>query len=593
MMVGGSAVLEVPLRVSLFGRLRVLNGERVLDDRSFPSRKAKQVFEMLALAGGLPVSKNHLIEVLWGDHLPKNPAATLENSISVLRTALAGDGSGSVILTGAGSYGLNTGVATIDLQEFDILVREASRLAPAEAIGRLTDALKLVRGEVLEDEPGSEWTLPLRHEYRRRVESVALEGARLALVLEQPERSLELSQRAQRASAVPSEDAYQLEVAALLRLDRRSDAHVLLRTADAALQHEFGTGLGPDLVALRDLLRARPPTLSGRPAVVFAPDGPPPATVPFVGRAAEVAQIGAAIAAVAAGCSASVVIEGPAGSGKTRLLNELAAGPHPATVVALSCTPAARAFHRFAATRLHRILGGAAGPSFARPLAAVGADAAAELFERLAESIAALAPVVVLIDDIHLADDASIAILHALAQPGVAPGFGIVATRRPSSCRPTPEVGVVPTVSMKLGPLTPEALAELGLPDGTWFTGGHAGVAAACLEAWQLGGRFTAGAVASILERCDEAGPLARHVLASAAAAEDPLSPSELAYVAGLAPGTVEEVVEQARGLRLLAASDTVQLRDEITRRVLLTSLSERRLNSARLRSRSVERRRA
>ena len=183
------------------------------------------------------------------------------------------------------------------------------------------------------------------------------------------------------------------------------------------------------------------------------------------------------ISQAAAGRSASIAVEGPRGSGKSALLDELARRTLPARTIRLNCRPIERPFPLRSATRLAEVLNCAAGP----PIAALAPRDPTELFERLVDLIATSAPVVVLVDDVHFADEASATIIDALTSTGGASGCTVIATGPLALCA----LDRASQLHLELGPLTEEALNELGLPNGVWLTGGHPAIAAACVQSIQ------------------------------------------------------------------------------------------------------------
>ena len=575
--------------VSLFGRIRVVSGERVLDDRAFPSRKAKHVFELLALARGSAVSKERLIEQIWGERLPRNPNATLEHTVSILRATCFQDALKPVIVTVNGSYRLDTSAVSVDLVQFDQLLRAATHASRRDALQLLTDAIALAHGEVLEDEPEAEWAMVVRHDYRRRVERAALEAARLALLDADPKIALDCAERAQRLAVVPSEDAYHLQASALIRLGRRADALLLLREAEAALERELGTQLAPTTVALREALLT-PQALTRRPKALrlkieaFSLHRP----MPFVGRTAEMDRIDEAFDRVAAGGSALVLFEGPTGIGKTRLLDEVALRPSGVRVCRLSCTQPGRAMARFMASRLRRALRTVGDALEDATPAPSGPDAATVLYEQLASMIERIGPTVVLIDDVQWADDESLAIIDSLAgsggrggEDGVS-GFGVVATRHGAR---TDGAGrqLRSAARIEMLPLTEDDLVAVGFPGGHRVTGGIPIVLTASAESQRNDGLISTATIDALVDRTLEAGSLAYEVLVVVAVTARPMPVTEIAYVLGLGVELAGELVEQlVRSWLLVRRDDLVELADDVTHQVLLAVIGEDRARSIR-----------
>lgn len=558
-------------QVALFGRLRVTSGDRVFGETSFPSRKARHVFELLALAGGAPVSKDHLIEVNWGDRLPRYPAATLEHTVSILRSACAEAGLPPLIATTTAGYRLDTTVAVVDLARFDHLVRSALPAEPVDALRLLREALALVAGEVLENEPAVEWAIGPRNDYRQRVERAALRAARLALAAGDAETALGLAEHAQRAGRLPSEDAYHLRASALARLGRRTEALALLRDGAEALTREFGTGLsGPTQALEKSLRHPVAPTLHPRRVALDLAGAALPEHLPFLGRDRELARVAELFDVVAGGGSGVLVVEAPAGFGKSRLVGTIVARGG-VRVHRLACSAAGRDLARLTATRLHQVV--VAGDPAADRAAP---SCAASLYQALASALAGGAPTVVAIDDVHFADDESLAILAGLAGPNGLPGVGIVATRPPGGRGTDPLGGATVT----LGLLDDDELAAGGCVVDRGVVGGVPLALAACVEAQRTGG-LSAGTLDALVRRAASAGALAQEVLVALAAAPAAVTPAGLAFALGLAPDLVHDAIDELERHGLLAPSGLVPS-DGVTAAVVRALAGDDRVESLR-----------
>ncbi|MGY1742635.1 MULTISPECIES: ATP-binding protein [unclassified Blastococcus] len=204
----------------------------------------------------------------------------------------------------------------------------------------------------------------------------------------------------------------------------------------------------------------------------------------FVGRDAELAGLTARIAAAAAGSGGLVLLSGPAGIGKTRTVEEAVAGS-PAPVVwgrcvddpgapplwpwrrVLRALPAAAAAVAGALAEVDRA-GGGADPDAARfRLAATATDALLDC--------AADAGLVVVLEDLHWADESSLRLLRHLAGELARSRLLVLATHRdPDGARSgRPLDGALPgllrepgTGSVTLPPLTEDDVRAY-LPAGT------------------------------------------------------------------------------------------------------------------------------
>src|ERR687896_370400 len=341
------------LRIRLFGALEIEDGSRVLGPRDLGGARPKQVLEIL-----LP-GRGHLVP---------------------------------------------TDLVELDLDRFDELVERSAREPTHEARRSLEQALELARGEVLEDEPYALWALDLRGTYKGRVLGAHLEAADAALA--------ELDYAAALAHAE--------KAAALDRFSER--AH---RTAMLAL---YALGLAPtaETRALEAAVLREEDVRSLLPRpIVWARRTGGARAVRLLGRERELDMLERAAREALEGSFALLLVEGEAGVGKTRLLDELATSLAGTRVGRWSCAELERhlAYVPLAGA-LRDALDGIEldprrRPALARILPELVLEqrrefADVEAIEALAEVIAEQAPLVLLIDDLHWADPATVAALSYL-----------------------------------------------------------------------------------------------------------------------------------------------------------------------------------
>src|SRR4051812_49755331 len=179
----------------------------------------------------------------------------------------------------------------------------------------------------------------------------------------------------------------------------------------------------------------------------------------LLGRRAELAAVEAALEAVAARRGAVLAFSGEGGIGKTRLLDEFQARADAAGALVLSGRAAelerelpfgvwedALAEHAelLGADRLERLVGDQL-PELAAVLPALGRLPAGLQDERyrthravrsLLEALAQLQPVVVVLDDLHWADDASLELVAHLLRRPPRGRAGLALAFRPAPVRP-------------------------------------------------------------------------------------------------------------------------------------------------------------
>jgi DNA-binding SARP family transcriptional activator/streptogramin lyase len=117
--------------------------------------KQRAALAILLLHHDQVVSRDRLVDGLWGDSPPATATHTIEVYISRLRKALHRDGRPERLLTRSPGYLLRVDDGELDLQRFDALMDQGRRARAAEdpqaAAAALREALALFRGAPLED----------------------------------------------------------------------------------------------------------------------------------------------------------------------------------------------------------------------------------------------------------------------------------------------------------------------------------------------------------------------------------------------------------------------------------------------------------
>ncbi|MBP2335973.1 DNA-binding SARP family transcriptional activator/tetratricopeptide (TPR) repeat protein [Saccharothrix coeruleofusca] len=314
-----------PLSVALLGPVRAWRDGQGVD---IGAARRRAVFAMLAVRVGQAVSRDELIDGVWGESPPATAAASLYTYVSGLRGVLEPHRSKRsaaevVVSTGAG-YSLQIDPSALDVHRFEQHRKRAQVLAetnPEAALGELDDALALWRGDALLGVPG-----PFAESQRARLAEL-----RLATVERRAELALALGRHADVIAELSGlttkhplrEGLLALLVTALHRGGRQAEALRVYREARRALVVELGIEPGP---ALR---RAHREALGGAPAP--APGGPARWTPDvagngLVGRDRELDLLRRAVTDVAAGRGRAVWLAGEPGVGKTALLTAGLAG---------------------------------------------------------------------------------------------------------------------------------------------------------------------------------------------------------------------------------------------------------------------------
>ena len=239
------------MNISIFGPLQVTNGERVVGPRDFPGLKPKQLLEILVVERGHTVSKGRLVDLLWTERLPQNYLATLETYVSVLRQTLEPGvrPRESHIVTEHGGYRLDSSRVTIDLDEFDELLREASASDPIRALRLFESARQIPRGEPFEDEPYADWAAPAREAYTLRRVQALIDAGRLALLTGEANTAFTYAEEAVALNPL-AEAAYQILMTAAYSTWRQEVALQAFDRCRRILADELGVDPLDETVAL-------------------------------------------------------------------------------------------------------------------------------------------------------------------------------------------------------------------------------------------------------------------------------------------------------------------------------------------------------
>ena len=259
-------------------------------------------------------SREHLLGLLWADKPQSAARHSLNEAVRVIRRA-AGE---EAVDTSGGRVRLAPEVLQLDLERLESLAEREDWHGASE----------LVVGEFLEGfaVPGAsdfeEWLAAERGTWRRRGVEILTRSAELLLRSGQGPEAVRMARRA--AALDPrAETAARSLMRALALGGERTAALECYDELVRRLEQELAARPEPETSALAELIRrekiARP-----EPAGGAAPRDE--ARLPLAGRAEELGRLlDAAAASRARRRAAALVLEGDAGMGKTRLLEELLA----------------------------------------------------------------------------------------------------------------------------------------------------------------------------------------------------------------------------------------------------------------------------
>jgi DNA-binding SARP family transcriptional activator len=310
----------------ILGPLEALDGERGL---SLGGSRQRAVLGFLLLHANEAVTRDVIVDQLWGEGAPPTAVKVLQNCISALRKELPGGA--ETLRTVGGAYVLRLEPGELDRDRFERLLAEGrAALAAgdeAEAARQLRSALGLWRGSPLSD---------FSYERFAEDEIKRLEELHVAAIEDRIEADLALGRQVELVpelevlvSRHPLRERLRGQLMlALYRSGRQAEALEAYRAARRILLAELGIEPGRALHELERGILAQDPALDGtaqRPAAVGTIVTPGrSASAPLVGRAEQLALLGAGIEDALAGRGRLFVVVGEAGTGKTRLADEVA-----------------------------------------------------------------------------------------------------------------------------------------------------------------------------------------------------------------------------------------------------------------------------
>jgi DNA-binding SARP family transcriptional activator len=161
-------VPAAPLAVRVLGEFQVLRAGVPVAPGEWRSKKARDLFKILVLQRGRPVSRERLIDLLWPEEAPGRTANRLSVLLSTLRTVL--DPERAVpepgpVRADRDAVALDLTRVAVDVEAFLALAagaHDADRRADPAAAELLAAADAAYGGELLPEDPYDEWSRPLR-----------------------------------------------------------------------------------------------------------------------------------------------------------------------------------------------------------------------------------------------------------------------------------------------------------------------------------------------------------------------------------------------------------------------------------------------
>jgi DNA-binding SARP family transcriptional activator len=451
--------------IDLLGGFAVRVDGRPIPATEWRRRQAASLVKLLALAPRRTLHREQVIDALW-------PGAAIDDASPRLHKAahfarrLLGDSSALVLRGDTVSLFPDANVV-VDVDDFERSAKQA-----IAALDRDPDAWEATAavadrwaGELLPDDPYEAWLEVPRDRLRQLHQELLRRSRRWGeLALADP----------------ADEEASLARARQLADSGNRGAALRQLERLERALRRELGVSPGPAVVSLRaELLAFDAPETQRRPARVL------------FGRDAELRRIDRLIVAASAGEGRTLFVSGPAGIGKTAVLRWLdrraeerglrvGVGAAAALEGAWPYAPALEALADLC-RRYPALLDGLADEYRSEIEGALrgsspewaGESRHQRLFISAAELLRLAASgggAVLIVDDAHDADEASLRLLHYLSRAAVGERILIVVAHRPWPLRPAMDamrrslIGRGTSVPLDLGQLPDEDIRRLASP---------------------------------------------------------------------------------------------------------------------------------
>ncbi|ONH29747.1 AfsR/SARP family transcriptional regulator [Pseudofrankia asymbiotica] len=242
------------LWIELFGRFRVVVGDRAVPDAAWSRRKPAALVKLLALAPGHRLRREQVMDVLWPELDPSAAAANLRKALHAARRALGGsdgaDGAGLIVSIGD-LLCLPSERLRVDVDDYRTFAAAARR---TQDVNAYSSALELYRDGLLPEDVYDDWAGGPRDELRDDWTALARELARLL------EARGEVNEAAHTvARLVGADPSHEENNAWLMRLyalaGRRDDARRQYDRLRERLAAELGTEPGPRTQRLYEEIR--------------------------------------------------------------------------------------------------------------------------------------------------------------------------------------------------------------------------------------------------------------------------------------------------------------------------------------------------
>lgn len=431
------------------------------------SAKVRALLSRLVLAGERPIPADRVVRAVWGEAPPRTAEHAVQVHVSKLRALVRDAGGNLPLKSTAAGYQLAGPGVRVDAIEFERELADGRAALLGGDLHTAADLLERARAR-WRGVPYPDLADDLVVDPDTAAERARLTILRLDADEEWAETCLALGRHQELVPVLDAaiaeeplrERRYQQLMVALYGAGRTAEALDVYQQARTTLVEQLGIEPGPLLRDAEQAVLNHDPSRFPGPAEragAATLARPPDATGRFVGRLDEWSHLSGLVSAAGTGTGRVVLVGGPPGIGKSRLVTEVAASTGPFSVARGACPEGGSAPPLWPVVEALRDLGPAALPTDANglddhilaplretvegrlsPAAASAAlpddeHAAFRLHDAVAELLVVISrrrPLVLVLDDLHRTDAATMGVVNRLAQRIGAERIIVLATHR-------------------------------------------------------------------------------------------------------------------------------------------------------------------
>jgi len=306
--------------INLLGHFEVRCGDALVIDRGWNRRKAAALLKLLALQKSRSLHREQVLEALWPDLGPQAAASNFRKNLHYLRRALSASGVPAAVVAVAGNTVALSPEVRVDVDAF-LDRAEAARTSRTDS-KLYKAAVTLCSGDLLPEDLYEAWTEPHREKLRSLRVQLLTELSRLCELRGDVDGAIAGLEQLLQADPL-QEDAHRSLMRVYAQSGDRQKALRQYRRCREILSRELAVDPSEETEALRrEIVEGRLRAAEARVQARVSPLDRLAFGV-FVGREREMERLRKGVEGALSGRGNLVLLGGEPGIGKTRLSEEL------------------------------------------------------------------------------------------------------------------------------------------------------------------------------------------------------------------------------------------------------------------------------